>query len=778
MIQQGRHVRFPGRQLPVARFLLSPSDGGCPGGQNFVFTWDTGHLRGRASLFSLRVVPRHAGQAPEDALRANEPVLETVVQGGAVPVNAHRWRDRSATYAWQVTALKGEPDGALEGVAASEIRTFRLADLHGAVTRWLTAGPPEYSAADLRPTLPLLPATPCFNGDLETGTLQGWQAYHGSRLNSSTIYLNNLQAGVVNGRHTIRTLADGFDPVLGGSILPQVGEGSYSVRLGNAGANGEADVLSYTFVVNPQNQWFAFRYAVVLQDPQHDRSEQPFFSYYVLRGSSIFFGSHNLPVAARQIVADADDPFLKSQGSIVYRGWTPTCLDLRAYLGETMTIVFATADCAQGAHFGYAYIDGLCRSNQAVAAFMMPEEICPGASLIADGSASANETSCFWSIEESDASWGRHPATEVSEWFVAQQAGSIDLTAFYAGKGGSFQCNRYYRVKLAVSNDCTPWNETVRLLHVRCPPVTAGPDLCVGCTPGSGSSRLGKGNPAMPGTTYVWTPAAGLDYPFQPSPLHAHGSVAYPATYTVTATDASGCRASDQVTLYCRPPTLEILVTPGCCSATLTALATGHESIVWSTGETGVLSIQVTKPGTYSATVANPCGTVTQGVTVPASSGLTGFFNPIAANSIFYPDGGGYADKLYIKDVIAGNGVAGTPNAYNATQYRLEIFDRWGELFRTIEGESCSGFLNWDIAWDGTDGGGSLVPQGVYTWMLHFKNCQYREWTVPLERRFAARTCIEWATFLGIKLWCKKYDLPDGATVDVPLVPGSVTVIR
>lgn len=776
MIESHPGSRSVERGTPVARFLLAPADSAQVDGENLVFTWDTGDLRGRATHFRLRVAPRRVGQAPEHALRANEPVLETVVQGGAIPVSTAGWRDASASYAWQVAALR-EADGGFEVVSASEARAFGFVDRRADVRRWLTAVPEAAAAAPRRP-LPL-PTNPCFNGDLETGTLQGWQAFYGSRLNSSTIYLNNLQPGVINGRHTIRTLADGFDPVLGGSILPQVGEGSYSVRLGNSGTSGEADVLAYTFVVNPQNQWFAFRYAVVLQDPKHDQSEQPFFSYYVLRGSSILFGPGNLPVVSRQIVANADDPFLKSQGSIVYRGWTPTCLDLRAYLGETMTIVFATADCAQGGHFGYAYIDGLCTSNQAVAMFSMPEEICASATLLADGSASINETSCFWSIEESDASWGRNPATEVSEWFVAQQAGSIDLTAFYAGKGGSFRCNRYYRIKLAVSNDCTPWHETVHLLHVRCPPVTAGPDLCVGCKPGSGFSPLGAGNVATPGTSYLWTPATGLDNPTHPTPLHTHGSVAYPAIYTVTATDASGCRASDQVTLYCKRPTLEIVVTPGCCSATLTALASGHESIVWSTGETGVLSIQVTKPGTYTATVTNPCGTVTKGVAVPASSGLTGFFNPIAYNSAFYPPYGstGYADKLYIKDVIAGNGVAGTPNAYNATQYRLEIFDRWGELFRTIEGDSCSGFLNWDIAWDGTDGAGSIVPQGVYTWMLHFKNCQYREWTVPQERRFASRTCIEWAYFLGIKLWCKKYDLPANATVDVTLVPGSVTVI-
>ncbi|HEY0154340.1 MAG TPA: hypothetical protein VGB92_20170 [Longimicrobium sp.] len=764
---------------PITRFLLSPPNNGAVAEDHLVFTWDTRDARSRASHFRLCVAPRRVGQAPGDALRANEAVLETVVESGDVAVDAGRWRALAGSYAWQVTALAGTPERGFQIVTASEVYTFQFLSRREDVRMWLSPPPPARASESI-PRLSHSPATVCLNGDLETGTLQGWHAYVGSRLNSSTIHLNSLQPGIVTGRHTIRSTVDGFDPVLGGSILTQVGEGSYSVRLGNSAGGGEADVLAYTFVVNAQNKRFAFRYAVVLEDPKHDPSEQPFFSYYILRGSSILFSPGNMPVAARQIVADSNDPFLKSAGSIVYRGWTPTCIDLSPYLDETMTIVFATADCSQGAHFGYGYIDGLCKSNVAVASFTMPEEICGGADLFANGTASANETSCFWSIEESDANWGRKPATEVSEWFVAQQAGSMNLTAFYASKGGSFQCDRYYRVKLAVSNDCTGWNETVRLVHVKCPPVSAGPDRCVNCNPGTGVTQLGAENKPVPGTSYVWTPSSGLHNPSSPSTLHDYGSVIYPATYTVTAKDASGCSRSDEVTLYCRKPTLDLSVAQGCCAATLTAIAAEYQTIVWSTGASGVLSIQVTKPGTYAVTVTNPCGSVTKSITVYASAGMTGFFNPVAANSIFYPPYGStsYADKLYIKDVVTGNGAAGVPNAYNATQYRLEIFDRWGGLFKTIEGQSCTGFLNWDIAWDGTDGGGSLVPQGVYNWMIHFKNCQYKEWTVPEERRFASRTCIKWAYFLGIKLWCKEYDLPANATIDVPITVGSVTVVR
>lgn len=772
--------------LPTTRFLVYPPDGGIVEGRGIVFEWDRRDLQKRSSHSRLIVKDRMPGQSAEDAMRVNKVRFEIVIEHlGFFTLNAADLKDRSADYVWQVIALDKVDGGDLIGIAASEARTFRVAGSRINVDR-LRSDETVRLGDHREPAEPARKRDQsCPNGDLEFGTLQGWQAFYGSRLNSATIYLNNLQSGVINGRHTIRSLADDGDPQLlpFGILLPQVSEGSYAVRLGNSSVNGEADVLAYTFTVNQQNKKFSFRYAVVLENPQdHTASQQPFFGYYVLRGSSILFSLGNFPVAGRLVVADSNNPFFKSAGGIVYRDWTPTCIDLSAYVGQTMTIVLYTADCSQGAHFGYAYIDGLCVNNDAVASFTMPSEICAGADLWADGSASSNETSFFWSIEESDASGGRNPATEVSQWFVAQQAGNINLTSFYASKGGNFKCNTYYRIKLAVSNECTPWNETVLLLHVKCPPVTAGPDLCVSCTVNGNVTQLGIGNPASPGSTYIWSPASGLDDPSSPSPFHTEGSVAYPVTYTVKVTDAEGCVNSDQVMLYCQPPTVKILMVQNCCEVTLTAVATGYESISWSTGQSGVLSIDVVSPGTYTVTVTNPCGSATQSVVVPPFSGLTGFFNPIAANSRFCPPSGSTSpaceDKLHIKDVIVGNGAAGIPNAYNATDYQLEIFDRWGNLFRTITGQSCDGFPNWSIAWDGTDQSGNLVQEDTYVWLLHFKNCQYKEWTLPKMRRFADRQCVKWATLFGIKLWCREYNVPSGATVDEVLTAGSVTVIR
>jgi hypothetical protein len=784
-----------GWAVPSVHSSMFPPDGYTAEGRSVLFQWDLRDARERPTHFRLTVKRQLVGQSVAAAIAGSDVAFEVLIEHVQFFVmNMSQLRGRSAAYVWQVTGLTGAGGRSVD-VVASGVRTFRLPS-PGEFSRFVAGVDPD--AREPAKQAPVRPAAPskgpavgpaslaCPNGDLETGTLTGWQARYGSRLGSSTINLNSLSLGIINGRHTIRSLADGFDPVLApyGVNLPQVGEGSYSLRLGNSNTNGEADLISYTFTVNPQNRIFTFRYAVVLENPgDHSADQQPFFGYYIVRGPSIFWSfsppwAYNHMVTNGFVVADSSNPFFKSVGGKVYREWTPVCADLSMYLGETMTIVFYTADCSASQHFGYAYIDGLCLSNEAVAAFAMPKEICASATLLADGSASTSETSCFWSIEESDANWGRNPATEVYEWFVAQQAGQIDLTAFYASKGGHFKCNTYYRIKLAVSNNCTPWNETVQLLHVTCPVVTAGPDACVSCVPNGQFTHLGVGNPSGPGFTYIWSPATGLNNPASPSPLHTQGSVAYPITYTVQVTDAKGCSNSDRVTLYCKKPAVEIGVVVECCKVTLTAYATDAANIEWSTGQSGTV-IEVVHSGTYTVTVSNPCGSASASVVVPATSGLTGDFSPIAAESMFSPPSGSssppMSDVMHIKDVLAGSpaGIAGVPNSYNATDYKLEIFDRWGNLFKTVTGHSCDGFTNWSIAWDGTDDQGTLVQQDTYVWMLHFKNCQHKEWTPAKQRKFKS-TCIRWATLFGVKLWCREWqtDIVD------EVAPGSVTVVR
>ncbi len=411
------------------------------------------------------------------------------------------------------------------------------------------------------------------------------------------------------------------------------------------------------------------------------------------------------------------------------------------------------------------------------AKFTLPKStFCQHDVIIADASGSLGAGSYFWSIQESDANWNRY-GPEISDWFTGAPT-STNLSDFAASKGFTFKCNTYYRIKLAIGGLCKDWLDTTELIQINCPEVNAGPDACVKCTVSGATIQLGITNSA--GQTYSWSPAIGLSNPSSATPIHQIGSVMYPITYTATATNRQGCTATDQVTLFCEKPSIKLVDTAYCCGITLNCHPSNYNSIVWSTGEANTPSINITTAGTYQVTVSNPCGSVSQSIVVPAASMLTGFFNPIAYNSKFYPPSGGNGlkDKLYIMDVLSGNGAANIPNSYNATSYLLEIFDRWGNLVKSKEDYGCFGFDNWTINWDGNDQSGNPVQQDEYVWRLHMKNCQYKEWTCPKERKFVNPSCLDWATFLGIKLWCKEWSSPVVTTVDVEICTGHVTLVR
>src|SRR6185436_20045529 len=86
---------------------------------------------------------------------------------------------------------------------------------------------------------------------------------------------------------------------------------------------------------------------------------------------------------------------------------------------------------------------------------------------VANGTSSQNEQSHFWSIQEAD-QWWNEKGPEINQWFVNQQAGVFDLKKFFEGKGQQLKCETYYRVKLAVFNQCVVWRDTIRLVKLKC----------------------------------------------------------------------------------------------------------------------------------------------------------------------------------------------------------------------------------------------------------------------------------------------------------------------
>lgn len=193
------------------------------------------------------------------------------------------------------------------------------------------------------------------NIDFELGNFTNWRLYTGTccAINTPTL------SGPVTNRHVI-TSGTAIDP-FGGFPIVSPGSGSYSMRLGNSNTGSQAERARYqVHVPSGVNDYsLIFRYAVVFQDPSHTAAEQPRFEVkaYDSITNAIVNCSQFIYVATSTLPGFT----LSGTGSNVwYKSWTTASIDLSGYAGRTVTVDFATGDCALGAHFGYGYVDLDC----------------------------------------------------------------------------------------------------------------------------------------------------------------------------------------------------------------------------------------------------------------------------------------------------------------------------------------------------------------------------------------------------------------------------------
>jgi len=304
-------------------------------------------------------------------------------------------------------------------------------------------------------------AAQCPNGDLESGTFSGWKGYTGNN-SSGTLNLSAFTAGFDASRHAI--VSPATDPVVGSPYFNQVANGNYAARLGNTGSGAQAEIISYRFRLT---QDFAFNYALVLQDPHSSLVQNPFFSYWISLSDSLPVSKdagHLL--AQEQIIADSTSFFKSitySGSNLVYREWTRECVMLKfpslySYVGQFVTIYFATADCSAGAHFGYAYIDDLCRYMWPAATFTCAStvHVSPSAPLMVDGSASRFETEHYWKINQCTAT-----GTDITSYPTVTtpvqpfMAGAVNLRPFTSSS--YFILDKYYKITLYVRNCIGGW---------------------------------------------------------------------------------------------------------------------------------------------------------------------------------------------------------------------------------------------------------------------------------------------------------------------------------
>jgi len=235
-----------------------------------------------------------------------------------------------------------------------DIRFYRLV-LKILITALLTAALYSASFAQVCPP----------NIDFESGTFDGWECYTGSvsaETGSNVITLQE-EPGPVIGRHTMYSSfpGDGIDEYGGFPINCPNGSG-HSIKLGNNIGGGQAEGMSYTFVIPATANVYnlIYNYAVVFQDPAHLPYEQPRMEIEItnvtdqeiISCSSFTFFPNGSPLPGFELSTNPNN-----DTPVWFKRWSAVSINLDGNAGKTIRLLFKTADCTFRRHFGYAYID-------------------------------------------------------------------------------------------------------------------------------------------------------------------------------------------------------------------------------------------------------------------------------------------------------------------------------------------------------------------------------------------------------------------------------------
>lgn len=193
------------------------------------------------------------------------------------------------------------------------------------------------------------------NIGFENGNFKNWKIYTGTS-NFSGVNLTEVSSAVL-GRHTLQNNKTALDQYGQFQIVPKSG-GNYIVKVGNNGTGAQGEGISYLINVPANRSEFTltYQYAVVFEDPNHPKEEQPRF---IARVKDVETGKY-IPCASFEYIATSTLPgFKKSKSSstVIYKEWTPVTINLSGYQGKQLLLEFITGDCTLGGHFGYAYVD-------------------------------------------------------------------------------------------------------------------------------------------------------------------------------------------------------------------------------------------------------------------------------------------------------------------------------------------------------------------------------------------------------------------------------------
>ncbi|MFA5541526.1 MAG: fibronectin type III domain-containing protein, partial [Bacteroidales bacterium] len=132
-----------------------------------------------------------------------------------------------------------------------------------------------------------------------------------------------------------------------------------SFRLGNWLPGAEAESCTFAYYVDTNNfDMFLLKYAIVLEDPNHNQAQQPRFTLEIMDTNYVLFDEE---CGYTDFYASGDLNWNTVEGStVIWKDWTSIGIDLSSYHNQKIFVRFTTYDCDEGGHFGYAYFNLKC----------------------------------------------------------------------------------------------------------------------------------------------------------------------------------------------------------------------------------------------------------------------------------------------------------------------------------------------------------------------------------------------------------------------------------
>ncbi|HQV68215.1 MAG TPA: hypothetical protein PLO48_15490, partial [Saprospiraceae bacterium] len=204
----------------------------------------------------------------------------------------------------------------------------------------------------------------CDNGGFEDDFLyyKGYVSSFTSGSNTCTPNVPGWTPVTLPQNKRFQIVNSGIDPIVG---IQKVKFGDKAIKIndiynfsGNScSGNHDINKLTKRFLVTAENRAFTIWYAVVLENPAGHTNTQPFFSI-----RCDLAPANDLCFDADFLICDSiyAQPGCPSEKMDVLDWACHTIIIPKSEIGKIATIEIIAADCGQGAHNGYAYIDGIC----------------------------------------------------------------------------------------------------------------------------------------------------------------------------------------------------------------------------------------------------------------------------------------------------------------------------------------------------------------------------------------------------------------------------------